>query len=71
MGRGLNRLSTTQVDAFVRKARAAKAKTKKLSDGRGLYITVTPAGTPVWRIKYRLGGKEHVYSVGSTRSASS
>jgi integrase len=64
MARGINRLSTTQLDAFVRKARAGKAKTKKLSDGHGLYITVTPAGTPVWRIKYRLGGKEQVYSVG-------
>lgn len=64
MARGINRLSTTQVDAFLRRARSGSAKTKKLSDGRGLYITVTPAGTPVWRVKYRLGGREHVYSVG-------
>lgn len=47
------------------KASAAKAERgKKLADGGGLYLFVTPAGGVNWRIKYRLGGKEKVYSVG-------
>lgn len=47
------------------KAFAAKAERgKKLADGGGLYLFVTPAGGVTWRIKYRLGGKEKVYSVG-------
>jgi integrase len=41
-----------------------------LSDGGGLYITLTPAGTPVWRIKYRHGGKERLYSPGIFPSVS-
>lgn len=26
---------------------------------------MTPAGTPIWRVKYRLGGKERVFAIGS------
>jgi hypothetical protein len=40
------------VQAFIKKARAGRAATKKLADGGGLYLTLTPAGTPVWRFKY-------------------
>jgi integrase len=36
-----------------------------LSDGGGMYLTVTPAGTPAWRVKYRLSGKERLYSIGT------
>jgi hypothetical protein len=41
---------------------AAKARpgerSYKLPDAGGLYLYVTPAGTRVWRYKYRSGGKE-------------
>ena len=37
---------------------------KKLPDGNGLYLFITPAGGSTWRIKYRLDGKEKVYSIG-------
>lgn len=63
-GRSTNRLSDRTVRAFVGNARAGKAATKKLSDGGGLYLTLTPAGSPVWRVKFRHGGKERVYAAG-------
>lgn len=62
--RALNRLSDRAVKAFIAKARAGTRTKRKLSDGGGLYLTVTPAGTPVWRIKYRIGDKEKVYAAG-------
>ena len=36
----------------------------KLFDGDGLYLEVKPTGRKVWRIKYRLFGKESTYTVG-------
>jgi hypothetical protein len=63
-GRSTNRLSDRTVRAFLSSTRAGKAATKKLSDGGGLYLTVTAAGSAVWRLKYRHGGKEKLYSIG-------
>lgn len=39
-------------------------KPRKLSDGGGLYLLVTPSGAKYWRYKYRFGGKEKVLSLG-------
>ncbi len=33
-------------------------KSRKLSDGGGLYLEVMPTGSKYWRLKYRYGGKE-------------
>jgi integrase len=46
--------------------KAAKSKDKlyKLWDGGGLYLEVKPNGTRTWRYKYRLLGKEKVFTVG-------
>lgn len=64
-GRSTNRLTDRTVRAFVASARQGEAKTKKkLSDGSGLFLTLTPAGTPVWRFKYRHNRKEKLYSIG-------
>jgi integrase len=63
-GRLTNRLSDRAIRAFLAQARAGKAATKKLSDGGGLFLTLTPAGSAVWRMKYRHAGKEKIYSVG-------
>lgn len=60
-GIGAGRLSDKAVKAFVAKAECGK----KLADGGGLYLFITPAGGATWRIKYRLGGKEKTYSIGS------
>jgi len=54
------KLTDKAVKAFVARATAGS----KLADGGGLFLFITPAGTPTWRIKYRIGGKEKLYSVG-------
>lgn len=54
------RLTDKACKAFV----AQKAHGKKFSDGGGLYLFITPAGGAVWRIKYRIDGKEKTYSIG-------
>jgi integrase len=54
------KLTDKAVKAFVGKA----ARGKKLADGGGLYLFITPAGGTTWRVKYRMEGKEKIYSVG-------
>ena len=48
-------------------ARNAKPGPKplKLSDGGGLFLLVTPKGGKWWRLKYRIGGKEKLLSMGT------
>ena len=43
-------------DTKVRNAKAAD-KPYKLTDGRGMYLLVTPKGQKWWRLDYRLHGK--------------
>jgi len=49
------------------KLRALKAKDKpyKVADQRGLYVEVTPAGSKLWRFRYRIGKIEKKLSIGS------
>jgi hypothetical protein len=63
MAGGIERLTDKAVRSFAAKPGAAKKK--KLFDGLGLFVTVTPAGSAVWRLKYRLGGKDRIYSIGT------
>ncbi len=44
----------------------AKPSTKpyKLTDGEGLHLEIKPNGAKLWRLRYRLHGKESVYSIG-------
>lgn len=58
------RLTDRAVRNWVAKAKANKADTTQQSDGGGLRIKLTPSGTAVWRIKYRLEGVEQQYAVG-------
>jgi hypothetical protein len=39
-------------------------KSKRVFDGRGLYLEVSPAGGKWWRLKYRFDGKEKRLSLG-------
>jgi integrase len=39
-------------------------KTVRLSDGRGLYLELSPTGGKWWRFKYRIAGKEKRISLG-------
>jgi integrase len=56
-------------DIAIRKAKSKK-KPYKLSDFGGLYILVKPNGAKLWRWKYRIDGKENVYSIGDYSSIS-
>lgn len=49
------------------KIRALKPKSKayKVGDFEGLYVQVTPAGSKLWNVKYRLDGKERKLSLGA------
>lgn len=48
------------------KCRAARAREKpyKLFDGYGLYLAVSPAGGRVWRMAYRIDGKQQTATIG-------
>lgn len=50
-------------DAAVRNAKP-RAKPYKLGDFSGLYLQVQPNGSKLWRMKYRLLGKEKKMSIG-------
>lgn len=55
------RLTDKACKAFV----SQEARGKKLPDGGGLYLFITPAGGANWRIKYRIDGNEKIYSIGA------
>lgn len=42
-----------------------KEKPYKLSDAHGLYLEITPNGSKLWRLKYRVAGKEKKLSFGA------
>ena len=44
-------------DAEIRAIRAGDASVKK-ADGKGLYVEAFPNGSKLWRLKYRIAGKE-------------
>jgi len=50
-------------DIAIRRAQPSK-KSRKMFDGRGLYLEVAPRGGKWWRFKYRLRGKEKRLSLG-------
>lgn len=50
-------------DSAVRNAKA-REKPYKLSAGGGLYLLINPTGSRWWRLKFRVGGKEKLLSLG-------
>jgi integrase len=60
MGGGINKLTELAIKTFVK----AAVPGSKLADGGGLHLFITPAGSATWRIKYRITGKERLFSVG-------
>ena len=50
-------------DRQIKNAKPA-AKPYKLADGGGMFLQVTPAGGKLWRLKYRIDGKEKLLSIG-------
>jgi integrase len=51
-------------DTAIRNAKPAD-KPQKLADGGGLYLLLNPNGSRWWRLKYRIGGKEKLLSLGT------
>lgn len=51
-------------DVAIRKAKPS-AKPYKLGDGGGLYLLINPSGSKLWRLKYRVVGKEKLLALGS------
>ena len=50
-------------DVAIRRAQPSK-KSRKMFDGRGLYLEVSPRGGKWWRLKYRFEGKDKRISLG-------
>jgi integrase len=57
-----DKLTAAHVAAYKRNP---KAHAGKHADGGGLYMLVTEEGGLYWRYKYRLGGKEKVFAIGT------
>jgi hypothetical protein len=57
------KIATPLTEMKIKRAKA-KEKMYKLFDGNGLYIEIKPNGRKVWRVKYRLYGKEKTYTIG-------
>ena len=51
-------------DTAIRLAKAGDSD-RKLADGKGLYLLITPTGSKLWRLKYRIGGKEKKLALGA------
>src|SRR5687768_10561132 len=51
-------------DVRCRNALSAE-KPRKIADGGGLFLYVTPAGGRLWRLSYRFGGKQKTLAFGS------
>lgn len=50
-------------DVAIRNAKPG-AKPVKLADGGGMFLLVTPAGGKLWRLKYRVDGREKLLAIG-------
>lgn len=50
-------------DTAIRNAKPAE-RDYKLADSGGLFVLVTPAGGKLWRLKFRIDGKERKLSLG-------
>lgn len=47
------------------KSAEASTRSRKVADGRGLYLLVTPQGSKLWRFDYRFGGKRYTLAFGN------
>ncbi len=50
-------------DVRIRNAKP-KPRPYKMFDGGGLYLVVNPTGSKLWRLKYRIAGREKTLSIG-------
>lgn len=64
MGIVASRINPGLSDTRIRSAKP-RSKAYKLTDGNGLHLEITPTGARLWRYRYRIGGKENVFAIGS------
>ncbi len=50
-------------DTRIRSAKPTR-KPYKLTDGAGLHLEVRPSGAKLWRLRYRIAGKENLFALG-------
>jgi hypothetical protein len=51
-------------DLAIRRAKP-RERAFKIYDEKGLYLLVSPTGAKLWRLKYRVAGKEKLLAMGS------
>lgn len=51
-------------DTAIRNAKPGE-KAIKLADGAGMFLLITPAGGKLWRLKYRVDGREKLLAIGA------
>ena len=51
-------------DIAIRNAKPG-VKATKLADAGGMFLLVTPAGGKLWRLKYRIDGREKLLAIGA------
>ncbi len=51
-------------DIAIRNAKPS-SKALKMADGGGMFLLVTPVGGKLWRLKYRVDGREKLLSIGA------
>ncbi|MBQ0754228.1 MAG: tyrosine-type recombinase/integrase [Gammaproteobacteria bacterium] len=56
--------SQATTEAAIKHAKP-EAKPYKMAGGQGMYLLVNPAGSKLWRMKYRFDGKEKTLSIGA------
>jgi len=59
MGGATNKLTSKELENA-----KPEAKTRRLSDGGGLYLEITPNGSKYWRLAYRFAGKQKTLALG-------
>ena len=53
-------------DTAIRLAKPVRAgRERKLANEKGLYLLLTPSGSKLWRLNYRLDGKDKKLAQGS------
>ena len=56
--------SVALTDVAIRNAKPG-AKAIKLADGGRMFLLVTPAGGKLWRLKFRVDGREKLLAIGA------
>jgi hypothetical protein len=62
MGGATNKLTSKELENA-----KPEAKSRRLSDGGGLYLEITPNGSKYWRLAYRFASKQKTLALASIR----